>query len=184
MKKLHELNNNELLAVWRNNSKLREVVFEERIVMANDWINEYLSCFNRATIRYNITDTKQYSFIEVLDLDEFIEGLEKFNKFYGLSDDSNKQMEQIKKILNFIYEMEEVLDIETINALYMDVEKLYKPLIDELLTIMCHEYEFCYNDAELQYYFVNFMLDDLIESNHYYLDDGYILYKHIEQSFK
>ena len=98
MKKFEELTLEELKKVFNKNEKLQEMVFEAAQDDANYWIGEYIKCFERGAIQYNIGYPGDYIIIQ--DGRKFIEGVFKLQEqFCYLSEECEKALKYCDSLI-------------------------------------------------------------------------------------
>lgn len=180
MKKLNELNREELRRVFDENKALREIVFDHAAKNADFWIGEYLDCFEYGALDYSLDVSGYYNYFNVKDFGKFLTGLEKAQKMYCfLADEYNAVINKAWQLYEkYTYNAYEFSDLN-----YERIENRLTELI-ESLEMACYdviraEYDACYNDEYLFEYFIDGYLDEMNTDN-FYINENYELFEHVE----
>lgn len=176
MKKIELLTIEELKKVFNNNEKLQDDVLQAAQEDVFYWFNEYMNCFDRGTIEYNIGYPGNYMMIK--NSYDFIQGLEELQRaFCYLSDESEKKIKYCDHLMqrynNLYYN-----DYKNAERLENRIDGIIEELKSEFLNNLIHEYNYYYETKNLRDYFVEIYSDNM--NNNYYVDDNFILYQHIE----
>lgn len=185
MKKLNELNRDELRRVFDKNKELREIVFDHAAENANFWINEYLNCFESGALDYSLDISGYYNYFTVKDFGKFLAGLDKVQKMYCFLADEYNEIIKKAAALNEKYQNEYYYNLSDLN--YERIENRLTELI-EILKTACYdgiraEYAVCNNDEYLFNYFINGYLDEMNTDN-FYINENYELFEHVEYERK
>ena len=179
MKKLNELNIEELKLVFENNSKLQEQVFEDMFDNADFCCGEYLDCWNREGIDYCI-GWDRGTYFNAKDWGMFLEGLEEAQKtFCFLADNYNPLIEKAWKLYDkYTYHAYDFSDLN-----YERIENRLTDII-ETLEDACYkrfmdEYEYCFDSKNQLDYFLDFYAAERMNTD-FYIDEDYTLFEHIE----
>lgn len=180
MKKLHELNNEELKKVFEVNSKLQKKVFEDMFDNADFWNGEYLECWKNG-IDYSI-GWDRGTYFKCTDREYFIDGLKKAQHEYCfLADKWNEKIDYVEHLINRLNNLvywDEINEDRLNNRIDELIEELenacYKRFLDE--------YEYCFEYESQLVHFLNFYVFDVSEKmdNDFYIDEDYKLFEHIE----
>lgn len=176
MKEFEILTPEELKKVFDNNKKLQDDIFNAAQENASYFISEYLECFERGALEYNIGYPGDY--IRVKNQDKFIQGLKQLQKDYCyLSEDDEKTMLYADRLIDK-YDNLPYYDDKNAARLEARIEELTIILQDNFLRLLVNEYNYYYDTNNLCDYFIECFSENL--TGEYYIDDNYILYQHIE----
>ena len=176
MKNFEQLKNEELKIVFEKNKKLQEIVSEAAQEDACFWIDEYLNCFDRGAIDYNIGYPGNYMII--LDQEKFIDGLEQIQKNYEyLTEEAQKDLTYSRHLINRLDNLSRYDDINEARLINR-IDGILEDLKDEFLNKLINEYNYYYDGENLKNYFLEFYAENM--NDNYYIDENYILYQHIE----
>lgn len=179
MKKVHELNTEELKKVFEVNSKLQEKVFDDMFESVNFWNGEYLECWQRGAIDYCIGWDRGTYFI-CKDKDLFIEGLEKAqHTFCFLADEYNKTIEYVKKLINRLNEFYYDLSEKNYDRLENRIDELIEELENACYKRFIIEYESCFDSDYQLDYFLDFYASERLDEN-FYINADFELFEHVE----
>ena len=176
MKNFDILTTEELKKVFDNNNKLQNEILNAAQDDASYWINEYLDCFPRGAIEYNIGYPGDY--IRVKDQDKFIQGLKQLQKdFCYLSEEDEQIMLYADRLID---KFDNLSCWDDKNAARLDarIEELIIILQTNFLRALVNEYNYYYDTKNLYDYFIESYADNLTDD--YYIDDNFTLYQHIE----
>ena len=179
MKYLNELEREELIRVFENNSNLQEKVFDDMFNNAAFWCSEYLDCWKRGGIDYCI-GWDRGTYFNAKDWRLFLEGLEEAQKtFCFLSDNYNPLIEKAWKLYNnYTYHAYDFSDLN-----YERIENRLTDII-ETLESACYdrfmdEYKCCFDSKNQLEYFLEFYVAERMDGD-FYIDENYSLYEHVE----
>ena len=179
MKKLNELNQEELRHVFENNSKLQEKVFDDMFNNADFWCGEYLICWNRRGIDYSI-GWDRGTYFKCTDKNYFIDGLKEVQHIYCFLDDKyNDKIEHVEKLLNKLDYLYYNSSEENYNRLETRIDELIEELENACYDRFMNEYEYCFNSKNQLDYFLEFYAAERMD-NDFYVDEEYTLFEHIE----
>lgn len=182
MKNYKDLTIEELELVFDNNEKLRGMAYQEAIKDMDNFINEDMSCFSYKAIDYNIGYPGSY--INVIHWEEFIEGCKKLQRNYNRFTEA-----MYKKVLYVerLFEKWQAIPYNDDNN-NERIEKRIQGLVNEVCAFLLKEYESWYSyytdNENLKEYFIDIFSERFGEGKTLYLDENYILYEHIEKSYK
>ena len=176
MKKFDNLTVEELKKVFSNNEKLQDDVLQDAQDSVDFWVCEYMKCFDRGTLEYNIGYPGHY--MKIKNSCDFAQGLKELQRnFCYLSEESEKNIEYCDHLMqrynNLYYN-----DHKNAERLENRIDEIIEDLKSEFLHLLIREYDYCYDTKNLCEYFVETYADNL--RGEYYVDDNYILYQHIE----
>ncbi|MCC0678199.1 MULTISPECIES: hypothetical protein [unclassified Clostridioides] len=180
MKKIADLNKEELKIVWEKNSQLRDDV--RKTCEENDmyWIGEILDCLNGVLTDWSVgfyndnyikikdgheflyklnSVCKESSFLSKEDLKPLEYGITLIDKLYCMDSD-NKRYDMLETKINNIVERIEEKVIEEFN-------KMTEPLGEEYLLEN----------------FIEFYVDAYLNDDEFYIDNEYVLYEKIIKSY-
>lgn len=181
MKKLNELNREELRRVFDENKALRGIVFDHAAENADFWIGEYLDCFEYGALDYSLDVSGYYNHFRVKNFTKFLDGLENAQKTYCFLADEYNEIIKKAAALNEKYQNEHYYNLSDLN--YERIEKRLTELIESLeaacYDVIRAEYDACYNDKYLFEYFIDGYLDEMNTDN-FYVDENYKLFEHVE----
>ncbi len=176
MKKFEELTIEELKQVFNNNEKLQDNVLQAAQDDICYFINEYMNCFNRGTLEYNIGYPGNYMTIK--NSYDFIQGLKELQKDYCyLSEDSEKNIKYCDHLMN---RHNNLPFDDYINAGRLEnrINGIIIELKNDFLKSLVDEYNYYYDTKKLCDYFVEVYADNMPHG--FYINDDFILYQHIE----
>lgn len=176
MKKFNNLTIEELKKVFNNNEKLQDEILQHAQDSAHYWINEYMNCFDRGTIEYNIGYPGDYMIVK--NSYDFIQGLKDLQKDYCyLSEDAEKNIKYCDHLMNRHNNLP-FEDYKNAERLENRIDEIINDLKNDFLNQLKNEYNYYCDSKNLCEYFVEIYADDM--NGEYYTDDNYILYQHIE----
>lgn len=182
MKNYKDLTIEELELVFDNNEKLQDMTREAAIEDMDNFINEDMSCFSHKAISYNIGYTGSY--INVIHWEEFIEGCKGLQgRCEWFEGSTYAKVLYVEKL------------IEKWQAIpYNDdtnnerIEKRIQELVEEICSSMLERYEEYYSQYDdhetLKEYFIDIFSEWFGDGRNLYVDGNYVLYEHIEKSYK
>lgn len=183
MKKLNELNREELIKVFETNSKLQEKVFDDMFDNANFWNSEYLDCWQRGAIDYSI-GWDRGTYFESKDNELFIDGLKKAQEtFCFLEDRYNTTIEYTEKLLNKLDYLYYNGSEENYNRLETRINELTEELENACYKRFMLEYETCFDNDTQEDHFISFYVYERMNDD-FYINANYELFEHIEYERK
>lgn len=180
MKKVHELNREELVKVFENNSKLQEKVFDDMFENADFWNGEYLDCWKRGAVDYSIGYDRG-TYFKATNYYLFIEGLKDSQKMYGfLADKYNSKIEYVEKLINRFDELQ-FTEISDLNYTRLEtrIDELIRELENACYKRFLEEYEYCFDRENQLNHFVEFYAAERMDNN-FYINEEYELFEHVE----
>lgn len=176
MKKIADLNREELKRVYKTNSKLRDSIREDYEDNQMYIVNETLDYFRSSLADYSI-GLYNNNYINIRDKNKFLEGVIRANSNHKLcvNDDSTILYEAINihnKLQNTDYDEENYKILE--NKFNLMIEELKENVLKEFNDMTMPESE-CY----LLEAFIMIYVDDEINDNEFYIDEDYVLYKRV-----
>ena len=176
LKPYEDLTIEELKQVFNNNEKLQDDILQAAQDDVDYWISEYMNCFERGALVYNIGYPGNY--IKIKNSYEFIQGLKQLQEEYCyLSEDGEKNI----KYCDHLMSRHNNLPFDDyINAERLEnrIDEITEELKNDFLKQLVNEYNYYYDTKNLCDYFVEMYADNM--TGQYYIDDNYILYQHIE----
>ena len=177
MKYLNELDREELIRVFENNSKLQEKIFDDMFDNAAFWCGEYLDCWNRTGIDYSI-GWGRGTYFKCTDKNSFLAGLEKVQEWYCfLADEYDKTIKYCRKLINKTYYLS--LSETNLKRLENRIDELIEELENACYKRFMSEYEYCFDSKNQLDYFLEFYAAERMDGN-FYIDENYSLYEHVE----
>lgn len=172
MRKLSELNNEELLIVFRNSRTLQTQLMERAVENFFDYWEEILRSFEKCTLDYTISaESLYYNKVDInIDcIEEFITGMDKVLEEYCLFDE-----EKIK----------EYLELKRLYCLANTpwVEFMFKVnnISQNITQLMRDDYLYSGSIKNLEELFLEFYVQEMTEEsndNEYFVDEEYKIYK-------
>lgn len=174
MKRLNELNSEELKLVFENNSNLQEKVFNDMFEDIDYWNEEYLSCWERGAIDYCI-GWDRGAYFEVKDRQGFIDGLKKAQCFFCFLAD--KWDEEINYTEHLINRLNNLVYWDEVNAERLNnrIDELIKELETACYNQFMAGYKNCFDSENQLDYFLEFYSKERMDDN-FYVDGNYTLY--------
>lgn len=179
MKKLSELTAEELKKVYENNQKLQNTIFDALTEDAYFWVEEYINNFKRGAINYSFSVDGYGDFLTVKNIELFVEGLSISEESFMWLPDYAEKIERLAELVNRYNEVRYTLSIDNDSRLCDRIDELTDGLRIELFNAIRMEYDNCYDTENAILYFIEFYVDERMDDS-YYIDDNYILYKHVE----
>ena len=179
MKKLSELTTEELKKVYKNNQKIQDVVFDALVESANFWVGEYFENFERGALNYAFSVDGYGDFLTVKNIDLFVEGLGISESMFMWLPDYAEKIDRLSALIDRYNKICCTLSLDDENRLQDRIDELSDGLRIELFNAVRREYDACYDAENLINYFIDFYVYECMDDI-YYIDDNYILYKHIE----
>ena len=157
MKQISKLNLEELKEVYNKNQKLQHIVFDDMFENANFWNGEYLKCWERGSIDYNI-GWDRGTYFKVKDRDGFLRGLKEAQKNYGLLAD--KWDEKIIYVEQLITRLSNLVYWDEINEERLNnrIDELIEELETSCYKRFMSEYEECFDNNNQIRYFLDFFV--------------------------
>lgn len=182
MKNYKDLTIEELELVFNNNEKLQDMAREAAIEDTDNFINEDMSCFSYGAINYNIGYPGSY--INVIHWEEFIEGCKELQSVCTRFTDST--FDKVLYVENLIEKWQAIPYNDNDNN--ERIEKRIQELTKEISFFLLKEYRSWLdgwdNYDNLKGYFLDMFSDWFSENKALYVDENYMLYEHIEKSYK
>ena len=182
MKRITELTAEELTAVYENNKKLRERVYDSISEDSNYWVNDWLNCFDRGAVDYSLDVSGYYNYFSVCDNGKFLEGMKEVqSSFCAISDEWNKTIEYAYKLVNRLEYMEYNLSDTDYDRLSGRIEELIEDIRREFYGEIRAIYDGCDDEQHQLEYFLDCYVETLTDN--YYVDDEYKLYQTITKCY-
>ena len=179
MKKLNELNNEELKKVYNVNKKLQNDVINDYQESEMDYISDVLEPLKEGLNDWSI-GFHQYNYIKIKDNKSFLYGVIESTKEYSLLDESDKNtMVLIDNILEKINILE-CMDYSNKNYDILEnwidrkIEVIKNMVLESFNSLTAMDYDY------MKEYFIEFYVNERMDINDYYINDNYELFKHIE----
>ncbi|HBF1331024.1 TPA: hypothetical protein KON86_002930 [Clostridioides difficile] len=176
MKKIADLNREELKRVYKTNSKLRDSIREDYEDNQMYIVNETLDYFRSSLADYSI-GLYNNNYINIRDKNKFLEGVIRANSNHKLFYNNNDAIlyETIaiqNKLQHTDYDKENYKILE--NKFNLMIEELKENVLKEFNNMTMPESE-CY----LLESFITMYVGDEINDNEFYIDEDYVLYKRV-----
>jgi hypothetical protein len=181
MKKLTELNTNEVTILWNRNSKLHDLVLHYYNNDKDLFVEEYIGCFPNGALESFEFGLYVDSHLYPKDNKLFLDGLENLqDKFNVFELHEQKELNELQLIVDFLNL--NIISEDAYNVLATEVFERLGDLAHSVVKFIQAEYTD--DEEELKYYLVNFMFDWMEEIDGFYIDNDYILYKKIVECYK
>lgn len=175
MKKISELNQEELKEVFHSNDKLQYKVYEDYQESEMDHISEILDSFKPALNDWSI-GFNNYNSLRVKDHKAFLEcALDAQNDFCFLSDEWTPRIETLLSKYSTLYNMD--YDDKNYDQLENWLEEQTQEVIDEVLNQFNKMTQ--YDNKYILDYFLDFYAESRMDED-FYVDESGVLFEHVE----
>lgn len=177
MKKISELNNEELKKIFNSSEKLfQEVLNDYKEYTINVLVDDMLRCFNTYLNDYSI-GFNNYNYIKVNEehFYNFLEGIKRaINDYEFLDKEYKETINNLQEKINTLYLM------NYDNKNYCKLEKYINDKMDYIINVCIEKFNelTSYNTKDIEEYFIGFYADEMGDT--YYIDDNGRLFKHVE----
>ena len=174
MKYIRDCSREELEQVFNTNAKLREEIFDYLMESASTWVDEYLSCWDRRGIKYDLSGYG-YSYFKSKDNFKFLAGLQEAQRvFCFLPDSMNDKIDYAQKLVNRLWEVEDTLSEANYERLSGRVDELIDELEDACLKRFKEEYDACCEEKYQLEEWLSYLSE---EKSDCYIDDRFKMYE-------
>lgn len=180
MKKIADLNREELKIVWGKNSQLREEV--RKACEENDmyWIDEILAHINKSLDDWSVGFYNN-NYINIKNGHKFLFELNSVcKKFSFLSEEDLKSTEYAIALINKLQCMD--FENKRFNMLENKINSLVKKLEEKVIEEFNNMTEPLAEEYLLEN-FIEFYVDAYLNDDEFYIDNDYILYEKIIKSY-
>ncbi|HGM3195536.1 TPA: hypothetical protein ACKOIF_000912 [Clostridioides difficile] len=180
MKKIADLNKEELKIIWEKNSQLREDV--RKACEDNDmyWIDEILCNLNKSLTDWSIGFYNN-NYIKIGDNHKFLLELKSVcEKYSFLSEEDLKSLEYAIALINKLH----CMDFE--NKRFDMLENKINNMVKKLEEKVIEEFNKMTEPLDKEYLlenFIEFYVDANLDDDNFYIDNEYVLYEKIIKSY-
>ncbi|HEK8846008.1 TPA: hypothetical protein STX52_003209 [Clostridioides difficile] len=180
MKKIADLNREELKIMWEKNSQLREDVRETCEDNDMYWIDEILCHLNKSLIDWSVGFYNN-NYIKIKDKHKFLLELKSVcEKFLFLSEEDLKSLEYAITLINKLQCMD--FENKRFNMLENKINSLVKKFEEKVIEEFNNMTEPLGEEYLLES-FIEFYVDAHLDDDNFYIDSDYILYEKIIKSY-
>ncbi|EGT4582865.1 hypothetical protein QRX12_15445 [Clostridioides difficile] len=180
MKKIANLNKEELKIIWEKNSQLREDV--RKACEDNDmyWIDEILCHLNKSLDDWSIGFYND-NYIKIEDNHKFLLELKSVcEKFSFLSEEEQRPLEYAISLIDKLHCMD--FENKRFNMLENKINNMVKKLEEKVI----EEFNKMTEPLDKEYLlenFIEFYVEAYLNDNEFYIDNEYVLYEKIIKSY-
>ncbi|EIS9524179.1 hypothetical protein KWL52_006820 [Clostridioides difficile] len=176
MKKIADLNREELKRVYKTNSKLREYIRKDYEENQMYIVSQTLDYFRSSLANYSI-GLYNNNYINIRNKDRFLEGVIRANSDYKLFHNNDDTI-----LYETIAIQNELQHTDYDEENYKILENKFNLMIEELKENVLKEFNNMTMQESESYLFEAFTMtyvDDEINDDDFYIDDDYVLYKRV-----